>query len=58
MALRIANINHATYYRGYTTQLHMYIPTVQLNSNLTLACMSLAETRLIFKYAHVLGASA
>ena len=34
------------------------LATVQVNSNLTLACMSLAETRLIFKFARDLVASA
>ena len=33
------------------------ITTVQLNSNLALAHMSLAETQLIFKYTRVLDAS-
>ena len=32
--------------------------TVQLNSNLTLACVSLAETQLIFKFIQELVASA
>ena len=32
--------------------------TVQINSNLTLARMSLAETQLIFKFTHDLVASA
>ena len=31
--------------------------TVQLNSNWTLACVRLAETRLIFKYTRELAAS-
>ena len=34
------------------------ICTVQLNSNLTFTHVSLAETRLIFKFAHELVASA
>ena len=33
------------------------LATVQLNSNLTLTCVSLAETRLIFKFARELAAS-
>ena len=32
--------------------------TVQINSNMTPACMSLAEARLIFKFARDLFASA
>ena len=35
-----------------------YPGTVQINSNLTLPRVSLAETRLIFKFAHDLVASA
>ena len=34
------------------------VSTVQINSNLTLARVSLAETRLIFKFAHNLVVSA
>ena len=36
----------------------VYICTVQLNSNLTLARVCLAETRLIFKYTRELAVSA
>ena len=35
-----------------------YVATVQLNSNLTLAHVSLVKTRLIFKFASELVASA
>ena len=38
--------------------MYIYTYTVQLNSNLTLARVSLAETWLIFKFAHELAASA
>ena len=46
---------HALFYYLYTSLL---LATVQLNSNLTLACMRLTETQLIFKYTCELAVSA